>query len=241
MATATSLPSLPGARALDVLLELAETSSNDGVRLRAAELVVQMEPQVCRLEPHIERLLMRLLTTEERMSANQTSEAQALEDALAALNTELGDVEGVDDSIAEDVQALPAIFASFNPTTVEQVNAVTAATARVTSIVERLKGIDAEAKTDEAAAEPEAPAGGTPATPQKTVYGFNPEAEGAVVDERFTPSGFQTPAVPAGTAPEVPAGETFYFSGDSAPGEQHGASVPGYFVISSAVEAVPAG
>lgn len=199
--------------------------------VRAAELLLESEPAIVRLEPHIEQLLERLLQKENEMAANESSESAALDAAIAALNTELDDVSTVDGEVAADLAALPGIFAAFSPTTVEQVNAVTAATERVASITAALKAAGATAATAETGAEASEGGEKAPETKEQAVslYTFTP-AEGVVADTRFSPAPLQA----------LGGGELLTFSGDTVAGESNGISVPGYSLFTGPTEPVPA-
>lgn len=77
----------------------------------------------------------------------------------------------------------------------------------------------------------------TPAPkPSKTVYTFTP-SEGVEPNAEFTASAFQ---IPPTLEPDAPAVPLEYFSGDTEPGQENGASIPGYTVYTGPVQAVPA-
>jgi hypothetical protein len=104
----------------------------------------------------LECRLDELTRKEELMAAEQSAEAQALEDAIGALNAELDETEAVDTAILAEVEGLKEALGKVQPVTPEQVNAVMAATSRLTSLTQRLKGVE----PSEGAPAPEGAGGG---------------------------------------------------------------------------------
>lgn len=167
------------------------------------------------------------------------AENEALDNALAGLNTELADVAAVDNELVADLVVLPELLGKINPTTPEQVNAVAAVTTQLQSLTAKVKAAAVPAEAAEQAAQGGAAAGGTggqeppppaPEAPTQTVYTFD-ASQGATADDRFSPSGFETKGA---------AVQLLIFSGDSAPTDTNGSSVPGYSVFTGETEPVPA-
>lgn len=208
----------------------------------------------------IHELLVEVLSQEETMAAEESAEAKALTQATEALAAEVAETGTVDAEIAADLAAAREQLAKIAPVSVEQVNAVAAVTTTLTGLTQKLKaaaggapaaggppagsaaasggvaagGVPlAEAKVGAVSGAP-AP-GGVPADATQAVYTYDATVAGAAEDpSQFTASGLRVPQT--GSPPLAPL---FRFSGDTAPGDVNGASVPGYVHYTGEVEAVP--
>ncbi len=198
-----------------------------------------------------DRRLLELLQTIDRKVTN-------MEDVLAGLAADEAELATIIPKLVERDEAASRKLAEFE---------AKAAAGEIVpaSEVEALKsGFDQSVASLKALLPADEPAptgeGAEPAGLTKTGYTYT-AAEGVSPDTRFTESGFQTPAVAAVPAtpavpanpeagtpeqpevaevPAVPSEPVLYFSGDTAAGEENGASVPGYAVYSGPVEFVPA-
>jgi hypothetical protein len=149
--------------------------------------------------------LAELITQEVEMAAEQSAEAKALDDAVAGLQAELADVGTVDGEVVVDLEGVQTAISKVNPTTVEQVNAVTAATSSLASLTSKLKA------TGSAAAGVEAGAGAAPAAAAPAASEPAKAEPGAFSSEPNTTSGVTTTSGGVTTtsgAPAQPAGET---------------------------------
>lgn len=197
-----------------------------GIDARLDRLGRRLEDIACKLD--------RLLRQEELMAAADSSEAQALDAALTALQTE---VAGLDAEIHAEalpaLEAIPELLKQFNPVTIEQVNAVTAVAEHVKTVTAALAGAAGPAREAEAGAtappvEPPVeppPATNAPDVPTQAVYTFDSSA-GVQPDPRFSDSGF---------VEKEGGGALLYFSEDTATEGGKGAVVPGYAVFTGEV------
>lgn len=165
----------------------------------------------------IHDLLAELLAQEEEMSSTESAEAQALSDATAALEAELADVEAVDGEVVADLAEIPTLLAKFAPVSPDQVNAVAAVTAKLTSLTANLKAQGAAAASAEAGAGGAAPAatGGVTPTPTETAANTTESSAAVSTGAPGVGAGSDTPAPPPGSstaAAEVPqpAGQAVY-------------------------------
>jgi archaellum component FlaC len=140
----------------------------------------------------IENLLLRLLTQEEDMAANQSAEAQALQAAIDALNAEIADTSTVDDEIVAEIKTLQESLAKVEPVSPEQVNAVTAATTSLAALTAKLKGTVPIA--------PVPPVEPAPPVETPPVEATTPPAEPAPGEAEPVP-GEATPPAQGGTTP----------------------------------------